>query len=74
MVYIHQKIQEFDKQIKEHLDKGLVKNSKSPHINPAFVVRNHTEEKRETARIVINYKMFNLIIILSLMVLIFQTK
>ena len=56
MVYTHQDIQEFDKQIKELLEKGLIQNSKSPHTSPAFMVRNHAEEKRGKARMVINYK------------------
>ena len=59
MVYTHQDIQEFNKQIKELLDKGLIRNSKSPHTSPAFTVRNHAEEKRRKARMVINYKKLN---------------
>ena len=59
MVYIHQDIQEFNKQIKELLDKGLIRNSKSPHTSPAFMVRNQVEEKRGKARMVINYKKLN---------------
>ena len=62
MVYIHQDIQEFDKQIKELLEKGLIKNSKSPHTSPAFMVRNHAEEKRGKGRMVINYKKLNTIL------------
>ena len=58
MVCTHQDIQEFDKQIKELLDKGLIRNSKSPHTNPAFMVRNHAEKKGK-ARMVINYKKLN---------------
>lgn len=54
MVYTQQDIQEFDKQIKELLDKGLIRNSKSPHTNPAFMVRNHAEEKRGKTTMVIN--------------------
>ena len=46
MVYTHIDIQEFDKQIKEHLDKGVINNSMSPHTNLAFMVRNYTEEKK----------------------------
>ena len=46
MVYTHQDIQEFDK-VKEFLDKGLIRNSKSPHTSPAFMVRNHVEKKEE---------------------------
>jgi len=59
MVNTHQDIQKFDKQIKELLDKGLIRNGKSPHTSPTFMVRNHAEEKRGKARIVINYKKFN---------------
>ena len=59
MVYTHQDIQEFNKQIKELLDKGLIRNSKSLHTSPAFMVRNHTKEKRGKTRIVINYKKLN---------------
>ena len=46
MVYTHQNIQEFDKQIKELLDKGLIQNSNSTHTSHAFMVRNLAEEKR----------------------------
>ena len=49
MVYTHQDIQEFDKKIKELLDKGLIIHSQSPHTSPAFMVRNHAEEKRGKA-------------------------
>ena len=45
MLYTHHDIQEFNKQIKELLDKGLIKNSESPHTGLAFMVRNHAEEK-----------------------------
>jgi len=58
-VYTHQDIQEFDKQIKELLEKRLIQNNKSPHTSPAFMVRNHAEEKRRKARMVINYKKLN---------------
>ena len=59
MVYTHQGIQEFDKQIKELLDEGLIRNSKSPYTSLAFMVKNHAEEKRAKARMVINYKKHN---------------
>jgi len=58
MAYTHQGIQEFNKQIKEILDNALT-SSKSPHTSPAFLVRNHTKEKRGKARIVINCKKLN---------------
>jgi len=47
MVYTHQDIEEFDKQIKELLEKGLIQNSKSPRTSPTLMVRNHAEEKEE---------------------------
>ena len=56
MVNTHQEIQEFNKQIRELLDKGLISNSKSSHTGPAFMVLNHAQEKRKKARMVINYK------------------
>jgi len=59
LVYTHQDIQEFDEQIKELLDKRLIRNSKSPHTYPTFMVRNHTKEKRGKTRIAINYKKLN---------------
>jgi len=45
--------------MKELLDKGLIKNNKSPHISPTFMERNHAEEKIGKARTVINYKKLN---------------
>ena len=59
MVYTYQDIQEFNKQSKKLLDKGLIRNSKSPHTSPAFMVRNYSEEKRGKTRMVINYKKLN---------------
>ena len=47
MVYTHQDILESDKQIKELLDKGLIKNSRNPQTSPAFMVRNYVEKKEE---------------------------
>ena len=58
-MYTHQDIQEFNKQIKELLEKGLIRNSKSPHTSPAFMVRNYAEEKRGKVRMVINYEKLN---------------
>ena len=59
MAYTYLDIQEIDKQIKELLDKWLIKNSKSPHTIFAFMVRNIAEEKRGKARMIINYKKLN---------------
>ena len=47
MVYTHKDIQDFDKQIKQLLDKGLIRNSKTPHTSLAFMVRNHAKKKEE---------------------------
>ena len=41
------------------MDKGLIRNSKSTHTSPAFIVRNHAEEKRGKAKMIINYKKLN---------------
>ena len=59
MMYTYQDIQKFDKQNKELMNKGLIRNSKSPDTSPAFIVRIHAEEKRGKTRMVINYKNLN---------------
>ena len=59
MVYTYKDQQEFKEQIDELLKKKLIRESKSPHSSPAFMVRNHAEEKRGKARMVINYKKLN---------------
>jgi len=42
------------------LNKGLIRNDKSPRTSPTFLVRNHAKEKKEEkVRIVINYKTLN---------------
>jgi len=56
-LYTYQDIQKFDKQIKELSDKGLIRKARV--LNPAFMVRNHAEEKRGKVRMVINYKKLN---------------
>ena len=50
---------EFKIQIEELLQNNLIKPSFSPHRLAAFLVRNHSEEKRGKARMVINYKRLN---------------
>lgn len=50
---------EFRNQIKELLDLKLIRESKSPHSSPAFMVRNHAEIIRKKPRMVINYKKLN---------------
>jgi len=59
MVCTYQDIKEFNKQIKELLDKGLTRINRSFHTNPTFTARNHAEEKRRRARMVIKYKTLN---------------
>jgi hypothetical protein len=59
MIYTKKDINEFDIQIKELLDKKLIEETNSPHLSPAFMVRNHSEIKRGKARMVINYKRLN---------------
>ena len=50
MIHTYQDILEFDEQIKELLKKKLIRSSNSPHNSPAFMVRNHSEEKRGNIR------------------------
>nr|QVY19275.1 p194 [Agapanthus tungrovirus] len=53
--------EEFRKQIDEMLKQGLIYPAKPDcrHRSAAFIVRNHSEEKRGKARIVYNYKRLN---------------
>ena len=50
---------EFKIKIEELLQNNLIKPSFSPHRSAAFLVRNHSKEKRGKARMVINYKRLN---------------
>ena len=59
MIYTKAEIEEFDKQIKELLDRKLIRKSFSPFSSPAFMVMNEAEKKRKKARMVINYKRLN---------------
>nr|KYP59168.1 polyprotein [Cajanus cajan] len=47
------------KEIQEYLDKGLIRNSKSPWSCSAFYVMNATKQERGAPRLVINYKPLN---------------
>ena len=38
---------------------NLIRENKSPHSSPAFMVRKHSEIKRGKARMMINYKEMN---------------
>ncbi|KAL6145917.1 hypothetical protein ACLB2K_056600 [Fragaria x ananassa] len=46
---------EMENQIQELLEKKLIRPSNSPHHAPAFLVRNHAEQLRGKARMVIDY-------------------
>ena len=59
MVYTRKDIYEFQEQIKELLDKGLIKPTNSPYSNLAIMVRNHFEINKGKAKMVINYKNLN---------------
>ncbi|KAL6227709.1 hypothetical protein ACLB2K_001666 [Fragaria x ananassa] len=50
---------EMENQIQELLEKKLIRPSNSPHHAPAFLVRNHAEQLRGKARMVIDYRDVN---------------
>ena len=51
--------EEFRKQITELKQLKLIKDSKSPHSSPAFMVENEAEKRRGKKRMVVNYKELN---------------
>ena len=59
MIYTKKDMDKFDIQIEELLDKKLIEETNGPYSSPAFMVRNHSEIKREKARIVVNYERLN---------------
>ena len=59
MIYSHEDIEDFKIHINELIQMKLIRESKSPHCSHAFIVRKHSEIKREKARMVINYKKIN---------------
>ena len=59
MIYSQEDIEDFKIQINELIQMKLIRESKSPHGSPAFIVRKHSEIKRGKSRIVINYKEVN---------------
>ncbi|KAL6204213.1 hypothetical protein ACLB2K_021481 [Fragaria x ananassa] len=50
---------EMENQIQELLEKKLIRPSNGPHHAPAFLVRNHTEQLKGKARMVIDYRDVN---------------
>ncbi|KAL6185349.1 hypothetical protein ACLB2K_041483 [Fragaria x ananassa] len=50
---------EMESQIQELFEKKLIMPSDSPHHAPAFIVRNHAEQLRGKARMVIDYRDVN---------------
>lgn len=59
MRYSPQDRTEFETQLQELSTLNLIRPSQSPHSSPAFMVRNHAEQKRGKARMVVNYKQLN---------------
>ena len=56
MIYSQEYIQYFKIQINELMQMNLIRESKSPHSNHAFMVKKHIEIKRGKTRMMINYK------------------
>ena len=59
MIYSQEDIKDFKIQINELMQMNIIRESKSPHSSPAFMVKKHCEIKRGKARMVINYKEVN---------------
>ena len=59
MIYSQEDIEDFKIQINELIQMNLIRESKSPHSSPAFMIRKHSEIKRGKARMMINYKEVN---------------
>ncbi|PWA54470.1 reverse transcriptase [Artemisia annua] len=52
-------VKEFKEECQQLLNKGIIRESSSPHSAPAFYVENNNEVKRGKRRMVINYKKMN---------------
>ena len=59
MLYSEENIKEFSTQIKELLEKGLIRPSNGAYSSPAFMVMNEAERRWGNTRMVINYKKLN---------------
>ena len=56
MIYSQEDIEDFKIQINKLMQMNLIRECKSPHSSPAFMIRKHSEIKKGKTRIVINYK------------------
>ena len=57
MIYSQEDIEDFKIQINELMQMNIIRESKSPHRSPAFMVRKHSEiKKKGKTKIMINYK------------------
>ena len=54
--YTIKDVKEFKEECQQLLEKGIIRESSSPHSAPAFYVENKNEIKRGKRRMVINYK------------------
>ena len=54
MIYSQEDIKDFKIQINELMQMNLIRESKSPHSSPAFMVRKHSEIERGKAIMMIN--------------------
>ena len=59
MLYSEDDIKEFSIQIKELLERGLIRPSNGAYSSPAFIVVNEAERRRGETRMAINYKKLN---------------
>lgn len=57
--YTSNDVKEFKEECQQLLEKGIIRESSSPHSAPAFYVENKNEIKRGKRRMVINYKEMN---------------
>ena len=59
MIYSQKYIKDFKIQMNQLMQLNIIRESKSPHNSPAYMVRKHSEIKRGKARIAIYYKEVN---------------
>ena len=59
IIYSQEDIEHFKIQINELMQMNLIRERKSQHSSPTFLVKKHSEIKRRKARMVINYKEVN---------------